>query len=70
MPFSSLIVAYWLFARGQEAREHNPVMLYSLRQNLCVFVLQSYKVILNTILATQIVIVTQLTSLCRSKMIC
>lgn len=32
LPFSSLIVAYLLFASGQELLLHNPVTLYSLRQ--------------------------------------
>lgn len=39
-PFSSLMVAYWLLASGQEERLHSPVRLYSLRQKFCVFVLQ------------------------------
>lgn len=39
-PFSSLTVAYWLLASGQEERLQSPVRLYSLRQKPCVFVLQ------------------------------
>lgn len=40
LPFSSLIVAYWLFARGQDDRLHSPVRLYSFLQKLCVLVLE------------------------------
>lgn len=42
-PFSSLMVAYWLFARGHDERLHNPVMLYSLRQKFWLFVLNREK---------------------------
>ena len=40
LPFSSLIVAYWLFARGQDDRLHSPVRLYSFLQKLWVLVLE------------------------------
>lgn len=39
-PFSSLMVAYWLLARGHDERLHNPVMLNSLRQKFWLFVLE------------------------------
>jgi len=40
LPFSSRTVAYWLFARGHDARLQRPVKLNSFRQNFWVFVLQ------------------------------
>lgn len=39
LPFSSLMVAYLLFARGQLLRLHRPVTLYSFLQKLRVLVL-------------------------------
>lgn len=39
-PFSSLMVAYWLLASGQDERLHNPVRLYSFRQKFWLFVLE------------------------------
>ena len=40
VPFSSLTVAYWLFARGQVDLLHRPVKLYSFLQNFWLFVLE------------------------------
>ena len=40
VPFSSLTVAYWLLARGQDDLLQIPVKLYSFRQNFWVFVLK------------------------------
>lgn len=34
------MVAYWLFARGQDDRLHSPVRLYSFLQKPCVLVLE------------------------------
>lgn len=42
LPFSSLIVAYRLFASGQELRLQRPLTLYSFRQKFCVLVLTLY----------------------------
>ena len=42
LPFSSRIVAYLLFANGQEDLLHRPVTLYSFLQKFCVFVLTLY----------------------------
>ena len=36
LPFSSLMVAYWLLANGHADLLHKPVKLYSLRQKWCV----------------------------------
>ena len=41
-PLSSRMVAYLLFARGQEDLLHSPVTLYSFLQKFCVFVFTLY----------------------------
>lgn len=45
MPFSSLIVAYRLFANGQAYLSHLPVTLNSFLQNLSVFVLPKFVIV-------------------------
>ena len=41
-PFSSRMVAYLLFANGQDDLLHSPVTLYSFLQKFCVFVFTLY----------------------------